>query len=313
MVLSQHLFPRCCTHGKLGCRLFYNEFWINRHRFRLENYHEKSKTNRILVRNKLILYLGLFRQKPALFPVCPGLLQVYFYGMDCWPRKKKQILDIFQIGSTWAYNSSLCQWNRNATKWITGGEASTFVSRTARSLYNPTSTIGGLTTSISRFETQAFCHSFNKKSFAPLLIVMLQPCCINKYYPHTESARHEIEEEVNMITMWKNAFCNNQGARAEGGWAERDGWELWIATYWQVNLLKWVKKEGGNSQLMPGCVRCSGTSWSILRRARWVSKHSPNPESCKRLHKFSLLHQWPLSMCPSWHLWWRWEFVDTYY
>ena len=75
------------------------------------------------------------------------------------------------------------------------------MNRTARSLYNPTSTIGGLTTSISRFETQAFCHSFNKKSFAPLLIVMLQPCCINKYYPHTESARHEIEEEVNMITM----------------------------------------------------------------------------------------------------------------
>jgi len=27
--------------------------------------------------------------------------------------------------------------------------------------------------------------------------VHLQPCCINKYYPHTESARHEIEEEVN--------------------------------------------------------------------------------------------------------------------
>ena len=30
---------------------------------------------------------------------------------------------------------------------------------------------------------------------------MLQPCCINKYYPHTESARHEIEEEVNMIAI----------------------------------------------------------------------------------------------------------------
>ena len=30
---------------------------------------------------------------------------------------------------------------------------------------------------------------------------MLQPCCINKYYPHTESARHEIEEEVNMIVI----------------------------------------------------------------------------------------------------------------
>ena len=31
------------------------------------------------------------------------------------------------------------------------------------------------------------------------ICTFLQPCCINKYYPHTESARHEIEEEVIMI------------------------------------------------------------------------------------------------------------------
>ena len=42
---------------------------------------------------------------------------------------------------------------------------------------------------------------FQSKKKLLLCIVMLQPCCINKYYPHTESARHEIEEEVNMIAI----------------------------------------------------------------------------------------------------------------
>ena len=71
---------------------------------------------------------------------------------------------------------------------------------------------------------------------------MLQPCCINKYYPHTESARHEIEEEVNMIVicihkMSKKSKPNNSNKELERLEAEQKGMDENFGSLGRMDVL----------------------------------------------------------------------------